>query len=96
MPEFSNYIEGLSLVSLDGTEILGLSKDGSAGGTTAQDIANLSPGGAPFVRWNFATSGASPGDFPTDLTRVYITEDDSVYPFNTWFVSDGAGGWYTK
>lgn len=46
--------------------------------------------------WNFATSGASPGDFPTDLTLRYYTIDDSVYPFGTEFWTNGSGGWYTK
>jgi hypothetical protein len=46
----------------------------------------------PFIRWDFAVEGG----FPTDLTKVYIATDDSVYPENTWFASDGVGGWYTK
>lgn len=53
-------------------------------------------GTTPFILWNFATSGAAPGDYPSDLTKVYVSTDNSVVPENTWFVSDGSGGWLYK
>jgi hypothetical protein len=90
MPEYSDYIEGLTNAGpITGDEIIGVSQSGNARKITLSDIGG-------FARWNFATSGASPGDFPTDLTKIYIADDSSVYPQNTWFASDGAGGWYTK
>jgi hypothetical protein len=45
--EYSNYLEGLTpAASLDGTEIVGASKDGDAVGLTTQQIADLGGGGS--------------------------------------------------
>lgn len=46
--------------------------------------------------WNFATSGPSPGDFPTDQTKIYIVTDDSVYPSGTWIGYTSSTGWTAK
>jgi hypothetical protein len=48
--EYSNYLEGLPpAASLDGTEIVGASKDGDAVSLTAQQIADLGGGGGGTV-----------------------------------------------
>jgi hypothetical protein len=51
MPEYSNYLEGLPAVvgALDGTEIIGASKDGDPVGLTAQQIADLGGSGEGTV-----------------------------------------------
>lgn len=85
--------------ALTGTEIVAVVQSGVSKQTTAQAIANLGGGGGGSgvpTDWDFATSGASPGDFPTDLTLRYYTIDDSVFPFGTEFWTNGSGGWYTK
>lgn len=80
--------------ALTGPEIVAIVQDGESRQTTVSAIAT---GGAfSFLEWNFATSGASPGDYPTDLTKIYIAADDSVLMEGTWFASRSAGGWWTK
>lgn len=92
MPEYSDYIEGLTNAdTLDGTEIVGLSQGGNARKATVSAVRSSSL--SAIVQWDFAAQG---GLHPVDLTKVYISTDDSVYPENTWFASDGVGGWYTK
>lgn len=55
MPEFSDYIESLSTAgSLDGTEIIGVSKGGAAVSITAAQIAGLAPGGSGQAYWRGA------------------------------------------
>jgi hypothetical protein len=73
-------------------------------GTHLQNLVDskLNKQDGVFTRWNFATSGPAQepplgiGAYPTDLTKMYVAVDDSVLPANTWFVSDGAGGWLMK
>jgi hypothetical protein len=60
MPEYSDYIEGLSAANpLDGSEIIGLSQTGSAKRATAQQIANLAPGSSGTVT-TFSAGNLSP------------------------------------
>jgi len=59
---------------------------------------NITSGGgsssAPTL-WSFsAHSGSYPSD--TSLLYVCIDTDEAVLPYNTWFFSDGSGGWLTK
>lgn len=49
MPEYSNYLESLDPVTADGTEIVGVSKDGEAASLTTQQIADLGAGGGGTV-----------------------------------------------
>jgi hypothetical protein len=65
----------------------------TAGGKINDNFTELYAAAGAIVRWDFTAEG---GLHPVDLTKVYISTDDSVYPENTWFASDGVGGWYTK
>jgi hypothetical protein len=59
MPEFSNYVEGLTpAASLDGTEMIPASKDGEAVSLTAQQIADLGGGGGTSIPFG-TTSGTN-------------------------------------
>lgn len=79
--------------ALDGSEILAIVQDGVSKQTTANQLS--SGGFSAFGEWDFATSGPSPGDFPTDQTRIYVITDDSVYPSGTWIGYSG-GQWWNK
>lgn len=70
--------------------------DSAAGGF--QILGGVSSGGGSSFQleeWDFATSGASPGDFPADTTKMYEITDDSVYPSGTWMAHNGTA-WRTK
>lgn len=82
------YTELSAASALTGAEITAVVQGGVSKKTTISDIRSTT-----FARWDFAAEG---GLHPVDLTKVYISTDDSVYPENTWFASDGLGGWYTK
>lgn len=79
--------------TLSGTEIIAIVQEGESRRTTVSAVAT--GGAVTFLEWDFATSGVSPGDFPTDQTKIYVATDDSVYPAGTWF---GYGGtqWWNK
>src|SRR5688500_9716475 len=73
MPEYSNYIEGLTEASeLTGDEIVGLSQGGSPRKTTTQDIANLGAGGGGTVT---SVSGTT-NRIAVDLTKPAIPDLD--------------------
>lgn len=60
MPEYSDYIEGLSPASaLDGSEIVGLSQGGSPRRVTTQDIANLGSSGSVIGSSSLTTTGGT-------------------------------------
>ena len=80
--------------TLSGTEIIAIVQEGESRRTTVSAVAT--GGAVSFLEWDFATSGVSPGDYPTDETKIYITTDESVYPLGTWFAKNSAGGWWTK
>jgi hypothetical protein len=59
MPEFSNYVEGLTpAASADGSEIIPVSKDGDAVSLTSQQIADLGGGGGTSIPYG-TTSGTN-------------------------------------
>lgn len=61
-------------VKTQGTPITLIIQSGTSGGSS----------GPAFMFWNFSTS---PGNaFPTDKTKIYIADDDTVYPKDTYFV----------
>lgn len=67
--------------------------DGGTGGWIV--LGHCSSAASALTRWNFASSGPAPGDFPTDLSRMYVAVDDSVVAAGTWFGHDGTQ-WWTK
>lgn len=80
--------------TITGAEIMAIVQDGVSKQAQVSAVAN--GGSSSFIEWDFATSGVSPGDYPTDVTKIYITTDESVYPSGTWFAKRSAGGWWTK
>lgn len=81
-------ISGLPLAAdLDGSELIELVQ---AGGNVQSTVNAVK---LPYAYWSFAANG---GAYPTNISKLYITTDDTVLLFNTWFVSDGSGGWLTK
>lgn len=80
--------------SIDGAESLEVVKNGVNYRATVSQVAT--GGVTAFGEWNFATSGPSPGDFPTDQTKIYIVTDDSVYPSGTWIGYTATTGWTAK
>lgn len=89
MPEYSDYIEGLTAASaLDGSEIIGLSQGGSAKRTTTEDIADLI--GNPSFGGAHTFTGA--GTFPTASIagKLYIATNDHGVPGDADYVSSGS------
>lgn len=80
MPEYSNYLESrtpLTDEEVEGDEILGCSKDGSARSLTSQQIANLGGGGSGVVE--------------SIVAGTNITVDDTD-PANPIISASGGGG----
>jgi hypothetical protein len=80
MPEFSDYIEGLTAAgTLDGSEIVGLSKSGNARRTTTQDIANLFLSTSRSA--NLVLAGPTTGGAAAPTFRSLVAADIPSLPY---------------
>lgn len=100
MPEYSNYIESrtpLTDEEVEGDEILGCSKDGSARSLTSQQIANLGGGGGSGTVESVTGDGVDNTDpdnpvieLPNGLAAVDTTGTAIAFAIPQFYGSPGS------